>query len=52
MDTYLALAAVIALFVVLAAPSLVGLAREHRIDRQLRAARAAEAARQQWGMVA
>jgi hypothetical protein len=48
MNTYLAFAAVIAFFLVIAAPALVGLAHERRVDRQLRAARAAEAARDEW----
>jgi hypothetical protein len=52
MNTYLAFAAVIAFFLVIAAPVLAGLAHERRIDRQLRAARASEAARDEWGIAA
>jgi hypothetical protein len=52
MNTYLTFAAVIALFLTVSAPVLVGLAHERRIDRQLRAARAAEAARDEWAIAA
>lgn len=56
MNTYLALVAVLSLTLAVAAPALLGLAHERRIDRQIRAARAAEAAaeaaRRTWGITA
>jgi hypothetical protein len=59
MDTFLAFAAVIILFVLLALPTVAGQAHERRITRQLRAAQAAhaaaerrEAARRTWHIAA
>ena len=43
-DNIVGILVVVAIFVVLALPSLVGLARDRRIDRQLRTAQQADGA--------